>query len=619
MKAINSTLLVFIFAFNTSFFLMTPHIQAQLIEETEIPLSEAFVLEAQTLSEGTVPFPFALALEEGKLDQFIIDHGIERSDRAASYFLLKGEHALSQGRGEEAIRLGEMAKKISPASPLPSFFLADAYWELDPMSPLTAILYNLKGVLLTLKDFSLLFTVLSPYFVLFLLAILLALLTFIVFSLASYASMWIHDISEFSNKVVHPIAAGLLFTLFLFAPLLLGFPILWFFLFSFILFWRFYSRSEKGVILTFLLALGSAAWVLPIILTLFTIKGSFLFDEMSRNAKGDYLWVSPPVKAADAGWEGAFIQASYEMTQGAYNNAEGLYLQALERNSDSPKIFNNLGNIAFYLKDYQKAIGYYQKAISLSPELISAHYNLSQTYREMLSFSEGEALYAKAKAISQKTVDTYAMRSARFPNFPVIEERFSGADLFSLIFNENKASYALSDRMWQSWMGPIPLRFSPLLSLIYFAALIAASHFFSVLFSAKPCAFCKRAVCKKCVKRLLSYQVCHQCQMEYKYIQTKSEFKIIEEAVRKVPMKLYPLFLLPGGGHLAAHKTAIAFLFLVSFYLAMSSLLNWGYLIPPSEWYLHPSGSLMKIVALILVIVLAAYHLIRMREKRIWL
>ena len=41
-------------------------------------------------------------------------------------------------------------------------------------------------------------------------------------------------------------------------------------------------------------------------------------------------------------------------------------------------------------------------AIDVSPTLISAHYNLSQAYREMLVFDEGNNIYLRAIAIDQK-------------------------------------------------------------------------------------------------------------------------------------------------------------------------------------------------------------------------
>ncbi len=619
MAAIKSLLL----GFAITLFLMAAVSKAETVEENTNAhpeeTTEPFTLENKKSSETIALSPFVSAVESDTFDQFILELGIERSDRAASYFLFKAEDALNQGRGAEAIRLGELAKKVSPFSPLPYFFLADAYWQLNPFSPLSPILHDLRGVILTLQDFSLLFTLISPYLFFFLLSIILTLVTFMLYSLVSYTSIWIHEISESSNGILHPIAATFLFFLILLTPLLLGLPMLWFFLFTFIIFWRFYSRGEKGIIFTFLLGLGSAAWLLPMIVTLFTVKGSFQFDEISRNARAEYPWVSPIANTDNPSWEDAFIQASFNMTRGEYQDAEKAYKTALEQNPNSPKILNNLGNIAFYLKDYNKAIDYYQGAISAAPELMSAHYNLSQTYREMLLFGEGEAAYAKAKKISEKTVEVYSMKSARFSKYPVIEERLSSANLIKLIFAENKETVHLSEQLWQSWVGEIPLSLSPLIALLFVILLGVSSYCLGLIFTAKPCSFCKRAVCIKCVKRLFSYQVCDRCQMEYKFIQTKADFKIIEDAVRKVPSKLYPFFLLPGGGHLATRNTTLAFFFLVPFYLIVASVFESGVVIPPTEWYLHRSGSFIQLILLVALFFFAGYHLFQMRKRRIWL
>lgn len=558
-------------------------------------------------------------IQKDALDAFIIDHGIMRSNRAASYFLLQAEAALRQDRGAEAIRLGELAKKSSPFSPLPFFFLAEAYFHVNPFNLSEAMWHTFKGLHLTFTDIFLLASLLSPYFLLLFVGTILSLVTFIVYSLLLYAPIWIHQLSESSKGYLHPIPAGLLFGILFFFPLLLGLPILWFFLFSFLLFWRFYTRSEKGMIIAFLAGVGCTSWVLPVFFTLFTANGTVLFNEMSRNYYADYLWVSPTIDEKPPSWEKLFIQASYETNQGDYTQAARLYKNGLAQQPHSAKILNNLGNISFYLEDYDGAIGHYQEAIKISPKLMSSHYNLSQTYREMLLFDKGKEAFLKAEAISQTAMESLSRKSVRFPNYPVIEERFEMIDLIDRILQEKEKSIDITRSVWQSWLGSIPLKSAPVLALFLTILLISSKHFFDRFFTSKPCSFCKRAICMHCMQRIFSYEACAKCQLRYKTIQNKSEFNIIEDAVKKVPAKLYPLFLLPGGGHLAIGKAKAAFFFLVLFYIFIGSILMQESLIPPSEWYLHRTGSLFQIGLIVMLYVVSLYDLSRMRKIRIWL
>lgn len=607
--------------FLTIFFLFFPPSFSRgeaLEEKGDISINIAKSEIDATVSENAIS-PFELAIQDGNLDSFIADQGIERSDRAVSYLLFKAEKALRQDQGAEAIRLGEMAKKISPGSPLPFFFLVKAYWHVNPINISDTISHYFSGLSLVLKDFFLLISISSPFLLLFLMAILLSFLTFMIYSLVSYASIWIHQFSEFSNGYLHPISSGFLFSTLFFIPLILGVPIFWLILFSFLLFWRFYNPNEKGMIITFLIGLGCAAWILPAVLTLFTARGSVHFDEMSRNFNADYLWTAPQIKTKPSNWEESFLLASFEGRQGRYEKAQRLYQNALDQNPNSPMILNNLGNISFYLKDYDQAIDYYKEAIKLSPKLMSAHFNLSQAYREKLLFDEGDRIYSAANAMNPKIIERYSMKSARFPKFPIIEAHFATHDLQKRFLMEIEKMVYFSEQIWTHMLGPIPMKMAPLIAGICIILLTLSSSLTDMFLSARPCAFCKQAICRKCAMRLFSYQACEKCQMLYKAIQKKSDFSIIEDAVKKVPMKLYPFFLLPGGGHLAAGRTKLAFFFLTLFYLLIGSIWMQESLIPATEWYLHRSGSLLQLVLLLILYVAVGVDLFRTRKIRLWL
>ncbi len=595
-----------------------PFVPSALIPlKTKIPEVKKKILKTKIL-KTKIPTIEEL-LNTGHLDKVIVEQGIERSDRIASYLLLEAKTALNQGKEEQAIKLGQMASTVSPLSPIPSFFMAKAIWQIQPFNIVDILAHYLTGIRLLFGDFLFMIPILSPILLFLLLAVFLSMLTFILYSFFFYAPIWVHQILEVSRGYLHIIPAGLLFALLFFMPLLMGFPVIWFLLFSFILFWGFYRRVEKGLVLAFIVSLGASAWLLPFLLTLFTANGSLLLNEMSRNHHSDFLWTPPPLELKESSWEGLFIRASYESQRGNYKRASEYYKNALETELNSHKILNNLGNISYYSKDYDQAILYYQEAIKAEPSLVSAYYNLSQTYREMLLFEKGDAIFEQASKISTQKTEAYAMKSEHYPDYPVIEERFTKTDLWKRLLNETGSEAGFDERIWQGMLGDISLSKSPLLSLFWIILLSVSGVLYSKFFTGKHCAFCKTAVCKCCVRRLFSYQVCRPCEMRFMTVRRKSDFAIIENAVKKVPSRMYPLFLIPGGGHFVIRKTKTGFLLLVLFFLALSTIFFGEYLVPPTEWYLHRTGSFLPKLSLFLLYLIAFLDLFFKRSAQKWL
>lgn len=282
-------------------------------------------------------------------------------------------------------------------------------------------------------------------------------------------------------------------------------------------------------------------------------------------------------------------------------------------------ILNNLGNLAYYLKDYNQAINYYKQAIEASPALVSSYYNLSQSYREMLLFEKGDELFAKANNLSTKTTGIYSRKSARYPNYPVIEERFAKADLWQKFLSETGKIDVLSDRIWQGAMGHIPLQKAPAIAIIWAILLLVSGFLHRGLFSAKHCAFCKKAICTRCEKRLFSYQVCKHCEMRFVTVKRKSDFSMVEDAIKKISARTYLMFLFPGGGHFAIRKTKMAFCFLSIFFLLLSYIFIGDFLVPPTEWYLHQSRSAFPVILIIFLYISAFSDLAFKRSQGKWL
>lgn len=75
--------------------------------------------------------------------------------------------------------------------------------------------------------------------------------------------------------------------------------------------------------------------------------------------------------------ESVFQKANQAFRDAKYNEAKQLYLEVTQRGDVSAKLYFNLGNTFYKLKDYTYAVLYYEKAILLDPSNEDIKYNLT--------------------------------------------------------------------------------------------------------------------------------------------------------------------------------------------------------------------------------------------------
>jgi len=582
-------------------------------EETPLSASPAPSDEPAAPQFSSAP-SFEDILKSGQINTYKTDRGIERSDLAASYLLLKAEEAIKRGDLIEAEQFGEMAAAFSPSSPAPHFFLSDLVWVKNKTDIPAMVNHYVAALQLSIEDFWFSHSIVGTLLILFFLAVLFSLLTFLLYSLLSYSPLWIHKIYERSRGYFHPVASGFFFIGILFTPFVFGLSIFWFIFVSFLLFWGFYSRSEKGIVVVFLIAVGLSAWSLPFLLTFFTAKNSTL-NQMVRNHQEDFFWSPPEIAASD--WRGAVISASYHMQRGDYRRAESLYQNILEERPGSAMILNNLGNIAFYLKEYPRAIALYQQALNAEPGLISARYNMSLAYREMLAFEEGNREYDIAKGMDAGKIEGFTKKSALFPSLPVIDERFARMDLWreAVIPNENHLSSA--EKIWQGMVGKIPLRQSAVLAFVSLFGLWISTLLFARFYNVSFCTLCHKAICKRCQRTLLSYHLCAQCGAQFKSIK-RSDLALLESEEKKIPRRLFPFFLVPGGGHFAMRRAVVGFILSSLFYFFVSYLFVGEVLFSSTHWHIQSARWIWGPVSIVLLYIVSALDLMRIWSNESW-
>ncbi len=588
------------------------------LAEEPIVTEEAPPVASEPAAPESSPDPsFEDILKSGRINTFKTDRGIERSDLAAGYLLLKAEEAMRRGDLAEAEQLGETAAAFSPSSPAPHFFLSDLLWQSRKTDLPAIVNHYFTAFQLAANDFWFSHSVVGTFLVLSFSGITLSLLTFLLYSLFSYSPLWMHKISERSRGYFHPVAAGLFFAAILFLPFAFGLSVLWFILISFLLFWGFYNRSEKGIVFVFLVAVGLSAWSLPFLLTFFTAKNPLL-NQMVRNHQEDFFWSPPEIATTESDWRGAVIQASYWMQKGDYRQAESLYQKVLDEQPGAAMILNNLGNTAFYLKEYSRSLDLYRQALNAAPGLVSAHYNMSLAHREMLAFEEGTRAYDIAKAMDAGRVEGFTRKSVNFPNLPLIDERFAKMDLWRQAVAPHPDQVSSAEKIWQGLVGKIPLQRSAVLAIVALFGLGMSSLLFERFYNASFCALCHKAICKRCQRTILSFHLCGQCGTQFKSIK-KSDLALLESEEKKVPRRLFPFFLIPGGGHFAMKRAVVGFIFSSLFYFFVSYLFFGEVLFSSTHWHLHSAKWIWAPASIVLLYIVSALDMMRIWSNESWL
>ncbi len=544
-------------------------------------------------------------LKEGTLDAFKTEHAIERCDVTAHAILLRAEAALSEGRPSEAMSLAEIAVRFSPDTPLPHFFLAKAHF-LKINLPAAAQHY-LAALFHALNDFWFLFSTLGIFLLVSLTAFLLSILLFALFSLFYIGRLWVHEWTERFGW--YPALVWGVYLILILIPLLLGLPPVGWVLFCFLLAWGFYRRAERAVVILFLVIMGSASWVLPLLPPFFVAKSSVFLNQMVRNVQGTSPFL--PQRLSQSDWRETLMLASHALHNRAYADAEAFYQNALLKQPKSPLLLNNIGNLYFYLNDYKRAIAYYQQALGNNPKSALVHYNMSQAYRAMLLFEEGEKEYGEALSTNRADTERYTQRAVLYPALPVVEARFTQGDLWREALTHTEAG--VSEALWRGWAGGIPLSQSHWIALAFSVLLPFSSTFLKSFYTGRPCAICRRAICERCEQVLFDYSTCPECTEQFSAM-TQNRLADVEHARKQVPQRDIPFFLIPGGGQIVMGRTVMGFslLFLTTF---VGLLLFLGdALFSSIQWHLHIS-SLFLVLCILAFYAISVFSLTPQRHS----
>ncbi|XP_052179246.1 anaphase-promoting complex subunit 6 [Diospyros lotus] len=107
-----------------------------------------------------------------------------------------------------------------------------------------------------------------------------------------------------------------------------------------------------------------------------------------------------------------YIGMEYMRTH-SFKLAEQFLMQAKAICSADPLVYNELGVVAYHMKEYKKAVWWFEKTLALVPSSLSEMWestvvNLAHALRKLKRYREAITYYEKALAISTRSLSTYA-------------------------------------------------------------------------------------------------------------------------------------------------------------------------------------------------------------------
>ncbi|XWS10892.1 hypothetical protein CRYUN_Cryun38cG0037200 [Craigia yunnanensis] len=107
-----------------------------------------------------------------------------------------------------------------------------------------------------------------------------------------------------------------------------------------------------------------------------------------------------------------YIGMEYMRTH-SFKLSEQFIMQAKAICPSDPLVYNELGVVAYHMKEYNQAVSWFEKTLALIPSPISEMWeptviNLAHAYRKLKMFNEAISFYEKALTLSTKSLSTYA-------------------------------------------------------------------------------------------------------------------------------------------------------------------------------------------------------------------
>jgi tetratricopeptide (TPR) repeat protein len=488
------------------------------------------------LFPGIVPCSAAEDLYESRLDEGLFN------TEPYSYLLI----SLSHQEKEMSKALLDKARLYSPDLPAVYFELAGESFTPSANGVFQWFDYFRQGMKAYGRNFWWGFSIQGTAYVSLLISFILSLVAILAIRLPMEAGLILHDTRE-EGKLMTLLAIPVFLSLLGMIALIAGM----FFLAGL------YFRRENKVLayvsfLFFLLSPFLLREVTPFLTSPSPLKAIVAVNEGKDNKLA--LWAL----RGRSDFASSFSYALALKREGDYQGAIDAYKSLAERLSrPDPRLYINLGNAYYGMKDMGAAGDAYLKSVEISP-LPSAYYNLSQIHREMLDFSKGDEYFLNAAKLNPDAVSRYAALSGSSPNRFVVDEPLPDSVI------------------WEYTRGSAESPLSGLQFFGSFIALLMIAGFYildrRVRYRAQRCKRCGSVFCSRCSRIITWGEMCPRCfgsLVKIDEVDSKERIarllSIYQSQMKRRNRAKLLSCLVPGAGQIYSGKLLAGLLFLWPF------------------------------------------------------
>jgi len=519
--------------------------------------------------------------------------GIGNIEEISAALVMEGYRRLRDDPSK-AIGLFKTAKELSPDYPSAYYATGKAYWRQSTLNIFKTLDEFLSGWKATFRNFWWsFFTMGNLSFTLFI-SFLSGLLLFSISIVIRYFPLLNHDVKERFGMIPSSLMK-LIPLLFLLSFLFLDLGFIYLYLLLLFIVWPYMSIKEKGIGLFSLIILAILPLILPYLLLFVSVQNNPELKVMVEVNKGwiddrGIIDLEKRSRNEPEDPEAIFSLALAKKRRGNFDSALTLYEKILDVRYLSDRVYNNIGNIYAAKRRFNDAILNYNKAIENNPNLVSAHYNLSQIYREIFRFDEGEKEYQEAQRIDSELLKTYtSIKGPSFNRF-VIDEGLSKKEIWRNVLRRSKENIKLADSIWVHFMRWFPRRQTPFILLIPFLILLIYTLFVRRRSFVYSCIKCGGVVCGKCQIERSQEDMCEGCYRMLIKMEGSPQERIERilnvrrfQDRRKGLIKI--MAFLPGMGHLYTGQSIKGITFIFSFLFLTTWWFLWDYLRTPFKIY----------------------------------
>ena len=417
---------------------------------------------------------------------------------------------------------------------------------------------------------------------LFTLALLFSLLG--LFMALRYVPLLAHDISEAVRKpdlegrikyVVLPAA---------FLAVLVALGYWWASSLVFLSLWVYFNSKEKTLAVLFFVLLVFMPEIMHGFANFAQGGGNRLLWVMDRANKGradsgseDYL--KRILHEHPDNEDALMALAQFTRTRGRYAEAGELYGRLITLRPDSSAYRNNLGNILFFMNNYDGALKQYAAAVKSDPKNALAYFNMSQVYGESLMFTERDSADLEARRLDPAAVADFRSKAGSTPARMVFDQPVGVGRFWKLAFAPSDKTWSLADALWSTTVKVLPLEGTRVAGVGFIVLAFAVNALRRKGVYAHYCQKCGKVSCRKCQKPYYNKELCSQCHqifVKMEGVEAKDRVhKVLEARERQRKQGLVyraASLLLPGTGHFMLGHPFRGFIFMGVFVFMIKDL-----------------------------------------------